>query len=97
MTRARWAAAVIAIAAVFFALQGGEYSTLDHMQLKRAARAESLKVDQLKSVVDSLGTVADAIETDPDVQERVARERYGMIRDGEFVYRLVVPDAPAEP
>ena len=97
MTRARWAAAVIAIAAVFFALQGGEYSTLDHMQLKRAARAESLKVDQLKSVVDSLGTVADAIETDPDVQERVARERYGMIRDGEFVYRLVAPDAPAEP
>jgi cell division protein FtsB len=97
VTRARWAALAIAVAAVFFALQGGEYSTLDHMQLERAERAESLKVERLKQVVDSLARVAEAVETDPKVQERVARERYGMIRDGEFVYRLVAPDTAAAP
>ena len=97
MTPARWAALAVALAAVFFALQGGEYSTLDHMQLERAERAESLKVEQLQRVVDSLKEVAEAIETDPKVQERVARERYGMIREGEFVYRLVGPDTSAVP
>ena len=94
MSRGRWAALVISAGAIFFALQGGEYSTLDHLQLKRAARAESLRVATLQQLVDSLAKVAEAVETDPQVQERVARERYGMIRDGEFVYRLV-PAPPA--
>jgi cell division protein FtsB len=29
------------------------------------------------------------------VQERVARERFGMIRRGELLYRLVPPDSSA--
>jgi hypothetical protein len=33
--------------------------------------------------------VATAIERDPRMQERVARERFGMLRKGEFLYRLV--------
>jgi hypothetical protein len=40
-------------------------------------------------VVDSLERLARAIERDPRVQERVARERFGMLRKGEFLYRLV--------
>jgi cell division protein FtsB len=39
--------------------------------------------------VDSLAQAATAIERDPRVQERVARERFGMIKKGEFLYRLV--------
>jgi len=35
-----------------------------------------------------------AIERDPRVQERAARESFGMIREGEFLYRI---EAPAEP
>ena len=96
MSRARWAAVAIGGAAVFFAVQGGEYSTLDHLQLTREERAESLKVATLKRVVDSLARVAKAVETDPRVLERIARERYSMIRDGEFVYRLV-PASPEAP
>ena len=30
-----------------------------------------------------------AIEKDPRMQERVARERFGMLKKGEFLYRLV--------
>ena len=36
-----------------------------------------------------------AIEHDPRVQERVARESFGMIRNGEFLYKLVPPDSGA--
>jgi hypothetical protein len=42
--------------------------------------------------VDSLERVATAIERDPRTQERVARERFGMIRQGERLYRLVPAD-----
>ena len=35
-----------------------------------------------------------AIEQDRRVQERVARESFGMIRKGEFLYRLEAPPEP---
>ena len=91
MSGKRWAIAAIVAAAAFFAVQGGEYSTLDYIELRREMRAESLQVVSLERVVDSLAKVAEAVETDPKVQERIARERYGMIREGEYLYQLVEP------
>jgi cell division protein FtsB len=46
-------------------------------------------VAELQRVLDSLTTAAVGLELDPRVQERVARERFGMIKKGEFLYRLV--------
>jgi cell division protein FtsB len=43
----------------------------------------------LRAELDSLARVARALETDPDAQERAAREGFGMIRDGEILYRIV--------
>jgi hypothetical protein len=40
-------------------------------------------------MVDSLSRVATAIEHNPRMQERVAREKFGMLKKGEFLYRLV--------
>ena len=92
MTPARWAAIAGLLFALYFALQGGEYSTLDLLQLRREEAAERTNVDSLHRMVDSLSRVATAIEHDPRMQERVAREKFGMLRKGEFLYRLV----PAE-
>ena len=86
---------LIILGAVFFALQGGEYSTRD--LFKQRARKEKLQVslDSLKRQVDSLRAVKKAIETDPTVQERLAREEFGMVRgDKELLYRFV-PDSSA--
>ncbi len=94
MSRARWAAVAIGVVAVFFAIQGGEYSTLDLRELRHREHPESLQVAALERAVDSLARVAESIECDPLVQERVARERYGVIRDGELVYQLVPDSAP---
>ena len=96
MTPARWAAIVGLACALYFALQGGEYGTLDLLQLRREEREERDKVARLKMVVDSLTKAATAIERDPRVQERVARERFGMIKKGEFLYRLVPTDQKRE-
>jgi cell division protein FtsB len=85
----RWAVIAGLAFALYFALQGGEYGTFDLIQLRREEADESTNVARLKELVDSLGKLAKAIERDPRMQERVARERFGMLRKGEFLYRLV--------
>jgi len=95
VTLGRWAALAVLVAAVVFALQGGEYSTRNLFQLERQVAVEAAEVVRLQGVVDSLTRAADAIERDPRVQERVARESFGMIRKGEFLYKIVRPDSAA--
>jgi cell division protein FtsB len=85
----RWAIIAGLLAGLYFALQGGEYGVLDLRQLRQDVAEESTTVVQLQQVVDSLERMAVAIERDPRMQERVARERFGMLRKGEFLYRLV--------
>ena len=96
MTPGRWAVIAGLAFALYFALQGGEYGTLDLLQLRREAAKERENVAQLQRMVDSLTAVAVGIEKDPKVQERVARERFGMLRKGEFLYRLVPTEKSAE-
>ena len=92
MTPARWAAIAGLAFALYFAFQGGEYGTLDLLQLRREEAEERAKVERLHRLVDSLSRIAAAVERDPRMQERVAREKFGMLKKGEFLYRLV----PAE-
>jgi cell division protein FtsB len=89
VTPARWAAIAGLVFALYFALQGGEYGTLDLLQLRREEAEETSNVERLHRMVDSLSRVAWAIEHNPRVQERVAREKFGMLKKGEFLYRLV--------
>jgi cell division protein FtsB len=93
VTGARWAALAAVALALYFAAQGGEYGTTDLLTLRRQEASERGQVRRLRQVVDSLQREAAAIEGDLRVQERVARERFGMIRRGELLYRLVPPDS----
>lgn len=78
-------------AAVLLALAawGGEYSSADWIIIRRQLAEERTKVAALQVEIDSLAKLAHDLETDPAVQERVAREQFGMIRDGEVLYRVV--------
>ncbi len=79
---------------VYFALFGGEYSVFE----VRRVRAGNLELEQrlteLKWANDSLRTRGEALDTDSATIERLARERYGMIRDGEILYRIAEPADP---
>ena len=93
MTPTRWAALAAVLFAIWFGLQGGEYATTDLLDLQRREDSTRADVTRLRRVVDSLQKEATAIETDLRTQERVARERFGMIRRGELLYRLVPGDS----
>ncbi len=75
--------------AIVFALQGGEYSTMDLYRQHVHKRALERTTDSLQKLVDSLGRFARLVETDTVTQERIAREEFGMVRgDKEILYRF---------
>jgi cell division protein FtsB len=89
----------VVVAALVYAVQGGEWGTDDLLaQRARAARLRS-QIDSLRHDVDSLARVKKAIQTDPAVQERIAREEFGMVRgDKELLYRFTIqPDSARRP
>lgn len=88
----RVAAVAVVLGAAVFAVQGGEYGTIDLFQ-QRARKARLIaRIDTLEREVDSLAKVKKAIETDPAVQERIAREEFGLVRGNkEILYRFAEP------
>ena len=80
--------------ATYYALWGGEYSAFDIRQLRTQRTDATVRLASTKSVVDSLEVVAEKLEKDPLTIETVARERFGMIREGELLYRFVPVEAP---
>ncbi len=80
---------VLAVAALVFAIQGGEFGTTDLVRQSREKARITQAVDSLKHVIDSLRRYHDAVEHDPATQERIAREVFGMVRgEKEIVYRV---------
>jgi cell division protein FtsB len=54
-------------------------------------------IDSLQRAVDSLEAFKEELKTNRALQERIAREEFGMIRDGEILYRFVDPVVEGEP
>ena len=79
----------VVLAALVFAIQGGEYGTTDLVRQRVRRKALLARIDSLQRAVDSLARTKRAIETDPAVQERIAREEFGMVRGSkEMLYRF---------
>ena len=88
--RLLWLAVIVA--AVVFAVQGGEYSTLDLLHQRRERQQMTVAIDSLTRLVDSLRKYRDRLQRDPKLQERIAREDFGMVRGTkELLYRFAAP------
>jgi cell division protein FtsB len=80
------------VVAVVFAVQGGEFGTVDLFRQRREKARITRSVDSLARIVDSLKKYQDKVEHDPATQERIAREVFGMVRGNkEVVYRFTAP------
>jgi cell division protein FtsB len=79
----------VAAVAVYYALWGGEYSAFDLRRLRRERAEAEVRLAESRAALDSLRAHAGLLERDPATIERVARERFGMVREGEVLYRFV--------
>ena len=82
----------IGAAALWFAIQGGEYGTVDLLRQHRQRIHLVREIDSLTRFVDSLTSHKQRVLTDPRTQERIAREEFGMVRAKELLYRIAEPD-----
>ena len=88
----------VLLVAGYYAVFGGEHSLLDVRRARAELAAAAAELDRLRVANDSLRALVDSLETDPAMLERLARERFGLIRDGEVLYRFAPADsADADP
>ena len=85
MTLWRGLALVVLLAAAVFAWRGGSYSQGEYLAVRADTLAARVRLDSLRRAVDSLRAFRDSLVGDPDLQERLVRERLGMIRPGEIL------------
>ena len=87
--------AAAVVAALVFAVQGGEFGTRDLLRQRQRRKVLVSAIDSLQRIVDSLKRYKQRVETDPALQERIAREEFGLVRGNkELLYRIAEP-APA--
>jgi cell division protein FtsB len=77
--------------AAYYAFFGGEYSLLELRHARAEIQAQEEELSVLREEVVYLRARADSLENDPATLERLARERYGMIRPGEVLYLFNEP------
>lgn len=81
----------VLVLAAYWALFGGEYSVFEVRKARQAREAEAAELARALREIDSLRAWSDSLENDPGTLETLARERFGMIRDGEVLYRFAEP------
>lgn len=91
----RWLiVSLFALGAVYFALFGGEYGYFDVRRIEKQRAEEQATLAELRAHNRQLKARADSLEKDPATLERVAREKYGLIKPGERLYRFIDSTAP---
>lgn len=81
---------------IYFVVAGGEYSILDARRAEADLAARRAEIVAMRQETDSIRQRVEALRSDDEILERVAREQYGFIRDGEVLYRITEPDTPAD-
>ena len=61
---------------------------LQHLHLRKERQEIQDKLAAAQQEQMQLRAYSKALESDPKVIEKVAREKYGMIREGEIVYKV---------
>lgn len=77
--------------AVYYAVFGGEYSLLELRRARAEIQSQERELVALNQTLDSLRAWVDSLQNDSATLERLAREQFGMIREGEVLYRLAEP------
>ncbi|MEX1181680.1 MAG: septum formation initiator family protein [Gemmatimonadota bacterium] len=87
---------ILLAGAAYFAVFGGDYDLFDLRRVRHERALEQARAESTRADVARLRARRDSLATDSATIERLARERYGLVRDGERLYRFAdEPDEPA--
>lgn len=79
---------ILLVVAGYYAVFGGGYSVWDLLEARSNLIVEETRLNEARVKIDSLRLELEQLEQDPAIVERIAREEYGMIREGEVLYRF---------
>ena len=88
---------IIVLFAGYYAVFSGEYSWFALQKARTELEQTQAELTEKSRQIDSLVALADSMRSDSGMLERIARERFGMIRDGETLYRFAEPSNSLSP
>lgn len=97
--RSRWwklIALLAMLAAWTYVFLAGDGGWLDLRQQRQSLATMTAEVERLQALNDSLRTVLERMEVDPEFLEKVAREKFGMVKPGEHLYRIKRPEPDSD-
>ena len=82
---------------VYLAVAGGDHSIFEARQADARLAARQEEIRSARHQIDSLRARADSLRHSDETLERYVRERYGFIRDGEYLYLISEPPIRSKP
>ena len=79
---------VLVAVAFYVAVAGGEHSLMDARRARAELADRHADLRAVRQEIDSMRARIDSLQHHDGALERLARERYGFIRDGEYLYRI---------
>lgn len=64
----------------------------DHYLYRKNLKDLQTTIDSLKRVNDSLSIEIELLKSNPEKIEKVAREKYGLIKPGEKIYKIKIEE-----
>jgi cell division protein FtsB len=84
---------IVVLAVLWFAVEGGQWGTWDLWTQRRQRIQLQHELDSLTHHVDSLRKYRARLNTDRELQEKLARENVGMVRGDKELLYLITPDS----
>lgn len=81
---------------VLLTLVLGNYGFFQIMRLERQKAELKQEIERLKSEHEELMRSKEMLKNDLAYIEKIAREKYRMVKPGETVYQIVAPEKPKE-
>ena len=82
----------VLVLAAYFAVLGGDYSLFEARQAEARLDARQSEIRDVRREIDSMRARIDSLRHSDRALERFAREQYGFIRDGEYLYWISDPE-----